>query len=454
MSKSTRTTNVVTTGHGTARRLRRFVGAAAVLALPLLVATTAAGASQRRTSVGAVSEISRGCRGQNAEAEQAVDGRFVYVTWIGCDGVGFARSTNGGRSFTRPMTVPDSIGHGAHHSGIGSGLPKYGWDPSIAVARDHTVYVAYMLYRHSRVHPMVAVSADRGASFARVSHVPSPGKNNWGDRDFVAVGPNGTLYLTWDYGPSLKTRHGNIVVQRSTNRGRTWSRISVVTPGYPDHGGAVAGPLVVEPSGRIDIAFWVLAGGAEKPPALPAGHIYFTSSTTGRTWSAPVAIRPRAGRIGPFVTWIDVDLALDRAGNLYATWDTQRPGGDVGWLSYSSDHGRTWSAARRVTPDHDNAEHIMAVTAGPRGTAYVGWLSDNSAHGFAQYVRAFSIRAGWRTGPLQVSRQFGNRNIWPGDTIGISMLPSTGNRPHTVQLSWGSAVNGSTSEIFGASAAP
>ena len=257
-------------------------------------------------------------------------------------------------------------------------MPKYGWDPSVAVAPDHRVYVAYMLYRHSHVHPMVAISHDHGATFARVSRPASPVRNNWGDRDFIAVGPTGTVYLTWDFGPSLspKSRHGNIVIQKSSDGGRTWSPITVVSPGFPDHGGGVAAPLLVEPGGRIDVAFWVWSGGALAPYALPPGHIYFTSSADGgRTWSKPVGIRPGAGRIGLFVTWIDVALSIDAAGNLYATWDTQSPGGDIGWLSYSTDHGRTWSPARRVTPDHDKAEHIMAVTSGPPGVAYVGWLT-------------------------------------------------------------------------------
>src|SRR5215467_9639698 len=131
--------------------------------------------SRHGPHVGPITEISRGCLGQNAEAEQAVDGRYVYVAWIGCDGIGFARSANGGRSFGRPVTVPGSVGHGYHRSGIGLGLPKYGWDPSVAVAPDHTVYVAYMLYRHSHVHPMVAISYDHGATFARVSRPASPG---------------------------------------------------------------------------------------------------------------------------------------------------------------------------------------------------------------------------------------------------------------------------------------
>ncbi len=181
----------------------------------------------------------------------------------------------------------------------------------------------------------------------------SPVKNNWGDRPFIAVGPTGTLYLTWDFGRSLSvnSRHGNIVIQRSADGGKTWSPITVVSPGFPDHGGGVAAPLLVEPGGRLDVAFWVWSGGALAPYALPPNHIYFTSSVDGgRTWSKPVAVRPAVGRIAYFVTWIDVALSIDAAGNLYATWDTQSPGGDIGWLSYSTDHGRTWSPAQRSRP--------------------------------------------------------------------------------------------------------
>jgi len=44
-----------------------------------------------------------------------------------------------------------------------------------------------------------------------------------------------------------------------------------------------------------------------------------------------------------------------------------------------------------------------------------------------------------------VSRQFGRRNVWPGDTIGIFLLPTHGHAPQKIQLSWGSAVSGSPS---------
>jgi hypothetical protein len=115
-------------------------------------------------------------------------------------------------------------------------------------------------------------------------------------------------------------------------------------------------------------------------------------------------------------------------------------GRDIGWLAYSTDHGKRWSTLRRVTPDTDNATHIVEVVGGSRGIAYVGWLADNSPHGYALYLRPFSIRKGWLSGPIKVSRTFGNAAVWPGDTFGISLEPTP--PPPAVVVSWGSAVGG------------
>lgn len=160
------------------------------------------------------------------------------------------------------------------------------------------------------------------------------------------------------------------------------------------------------------------------------------------------------------VWWIDGDIGIDAAGNLYATWDTQVNGQDVGWLSYSTNHGVTWSPLQRVTPDHDNAVHIVQVVGGQPGVAYIGWLADNAPQGYAMYLRPFSITHGWLSQPIQVSTSFGKKAVWPGDTFGISTLPSgsgDGNptvpaaspRWPRVLLSWGSATDPARlSEIF------
>ena len=80
----------------------------------------------------------------------------------------------------------------------------------------------------------------------------------------------------------------------------------------------------------------------------------------------------------------------------------------------------------------------MAVAGGRPGIAYVGYLKGGpvfispSPRRFSLYLRVFSVRRGWLSSPIRVSRKHGNRNGWPGDTIGISVMPG-----RRVMLSWG-----------------
>jgi hypothetical protein len=164
-----------------------------------------------------------------------------------------------------------------------------------------------------------------------------------------------------------------------------------------------------------------------------------------------VEVGSSAGSIAKLTWWIDGDLSMDRAGILYATWDTQTSAGDIGWLSYSTNHGRTWSKPRRVTQDKDNALHIVeSVGAGP-GVADVAWQSDNSPKGYATFLRPFSVKKGWLAPAIRVSNGFGNPKIWPGDTFGLALLPAAHGQsaPGRVGLSFGSAIGKSpNSEIY------
>jgi hypothetical protein len=340
------------------------------------------------------------------------------------------------------------------------------------VARSGTVYAAFMNSTKHHSFPVVDASFDHGQTFPQVSALVPRKRNNWGDRDFITVAPDGTLYLTWDYGPSAKkvtficshsgscafaTGDLNVVLQRSTDGGKTWGPLIHVSPGFPGSGGDSA-PLLAEPNGRIDLEYQGYHIYNHKTYAMKPAHSYFTSSADGgKTWSAPARVGPRKQTMSLAEWWIDGAIGSDSAGNLYITWDSQTGKRDIGWLSYSTDHGRTWSPLIRVTPDTDNATHIVQVAGGRPGTAYVGWLADNSRHGYAQYLRAFSIRHGWTSGPIRVSRQFGRRPVWPGDTFGITVLPRArpglpgprGADVQRVSLTWGSAVRPSKeSEIY------
>jgi hypothetical protein len=398
-----------------------------------------------------VTEVSSGCPGHNSEIEQAVDPArgYVYEEWIGCGHyIGFAVSADGGLHFVKPVILADSLG---------------AWDPSVAVAPDGTVYAAFMNATANHMFPVVAASSDHGRTFPRVTEVVPSTRGNWGDRDFIAVGPTGTVYLTWDYGPSAKEiklicKSGgscsfsagdlNIVAQKSADGGRTWSPMVHVSPGFPN-GGADSAPLLVAPDGWIYAEYQGYGVASPTQLTARAGHSFATSSTDGgATWSAPMRLGPAQLAMNDSEWWIDGDISADAAGNLYITWDTQSGGADIGWLSYSTDHGQHWSRLKRVTPDSGRGLHIVQVAGGQPGVAYVGWLTNDSPSGYALYLRAFSIRAGWLSAPIRVSRAYGNPSIWPGDTFGISTLPPLPAGPEAhwprVVVSWGSAVGGSS----------
>jgi hypothetical protein len=435
---------------------RRLVGV--LFGAALFFAATAAFAAVTSYAVNSLSDISTSCAGQNAEVEQAVDQThgYVYETWMGCSGIAFARSTDGGVHFGTPISVPGSGGSNTNS-----------WDPAVTVAPNGTVYATFMIAKGAQWYPIVAASFDHGVTFPQVSSLVPPDAKNWGDREFIAVGPDGTVYVTWDYGPNrtsvtnicatngscaFLTGDLNAVMQRSTDGGKTWSAIIPISPGFPASGGDLA-PMVVEPSGQIDVLYQGYHITNTTTYTMDPAYSYFTSSTDhGSTWSTPIAVGAQAGTMSLSEWWIDADIGIDAGGNLYAAWDTQGTNADgsandIGWLSFSANHGRNWSAPVQAPSDELNVPHIMEVVGGGAGIAYVSWLSNSDPRGYALYLRTFSTKTGWLNAPARISPEFGDPSVWPGDTTGISLLS-----PSQLVLSWGSATtsSGKKSDIYAA----
>ena len=400
--------------------------------------------------------VSRCAGPTNAEVVQAVDGRYVYEAWIGCNRrIGFARSVDGGRSFGPSRAV-----RGSHRKGL------HTWDPAIAVAPDGTVYVAYMVgpgegasNGSAPMRPAVAVSHDHGRSFDRASTLPVPATKNpvgsWGDRPFVAVGSHGTLYVTWDYGPrrdqvrivcpptsSCYFTGGdfNAVIQRSADGGRTWTKPAAISPSFP-LGGVYSAPIVAEPDGTLDVLYWQHPTDPKTLTVSP-GREYFTRSADGgATWSHPVLVGPQAGTIGLKEWWIDGSLAVDRGGILYAAWDTQSHGRDTAWLAWSTNGGKRWSPPVRVASSR--TEHLTQVAAAGRRNVYVAWQTVVPRKGYGTFLARYALGRGWTAPARKVSPAYGRPKVWPGDTFGLST------RGGTAILSWGSAVKGRAgSEIW------
>lgn len=454
------------------RTLRLSLVAAALAAgasLASVAGATAHGGSAPRSSVSANVRIST-CGGGNSEVEEATWHNDVYADWIGCGGIGFARSTDGGRHFSTAILLPGS----ANTDCTNSRCADTSWDPAIAVTSSGRLYTSFMHNAGTSRSPVVDASGNQGASFAQSVALPVPAssdpRGNWGDRDFLAVAPSGTVYVTWDYGPSysqvtIDCAHGgscsfasgdlNGVIQTSTNGGRTWTKVHPFTPDYP-YGGVPGAPILVQGNGTIDVQYLCFpTSGADH--TLHPGNEFFTRSTNGgATWSKPIRLWASVGTVSLTEWWIDGDLATDPAGDLYVTWDTQSSH-DVAWLTFSTDGGSRWHAPVRVTSPNGTVEELVQPAGVGRGLVDVGWQTPGP-HGYATYVRPYSVVKGWlRSAPLLVSSAYGSASIWPGDTFGLVAGPGPAtSHGLPAEMAWGSATPATpnVSEIYAAVASP
>ncbi len=437
-------------GSASARPVGMSVGSRTAVPVALVRSLGLVALSAPSAAVGSMVEVNGSLGTFNAEVESAVDPvtGYVYDEWIANDGIGFARSRDGGASFDPAFILPGS------QNFYDPATPKVfasSWDPAVVVSQDGVVYAAFMYatsFNNPAGSPYVAVSLDHGATFGTATPVIIPPKQSFSDRDFIAVAPDGTVYVTWNFAPLAKRiaflcsptgscsyakGDFNLLITASHDQGRTWSTPNVVTPNFP-RGGSLEGPVVVGADGEIFVQFDVFA--TAQNDRLSPGQEWFTSSKDGGvTWSTPFLLS------GPYtvqqaVWWIEGTLAIGPDGTLYAAWDVQTDQGDIGFVRYSTDQGVTWSPMIRVTPDVNDAAHIMQVAAGEGGVAYVGWLTNNTAAGaWGVYAATLTTSTNTVGSVVQVSSQVGDPAWWPGDTLGMAYL---GNGK--VSFSWGAQV--------------
>ena len=266
--------------------------------------------------------------------------------------------------------------------------------------------------------------------------------------------------MTWDYGPSaaavtyicnpagscaFATGDLNVVIQKSTDGGKTWGPIIPVSPGFPASGGDSA-PLVIEPNGRIDLEYQGYHITNDVTYTMTPAHSYFTSSDDGgSTWSTPVQVGPERLTMSKAEWWIDGAIGIDAGGNLYMTWDTQHQGRDIGWLAYSTDHGRTWSPLQRVTPDNDNATHIVEVAGGSQASRmWAGSPTILRAAMRSTCVLSRSPEVGYRlrfgSQPVSETRRSGRATLSGSPRYRRRISPGCSDEGSLV-VSWGSAIS-------------
>jgi hypothetical protein len=248
----------------------------------------------------------------------------VYVCWANERGrwkgnIRFARSTNGGKTFSPAITInSDGAGEPAGHA-----------FQSIAVDKLGRIYIAWIDERNKQktdrgAEIWLSVSTDQGQTFSRDRRILSDVCECC--RTSLKVDVTGNLYLTYRMVPRTGPMCRDIVVARSSDGGKTFAQTVVSYDKWEINGCPVAGPsFSFDKSNKLTVIWFM--GGGERP-----GLYYATSTDKGKTFSArqPLDSRQQIGKHAQivrlsdgrlFVAW---DYAADKASSAWGVLDLQK----------------------------------------------------------------------------------------------------------------------------------
>ena len=308
-------------------------------------------------------------------------------------------SNDSGTTFTDVLLPGWDLATGAN------GLFKHvqaGGDPVLAFAPDGTLYFSALVYDFSFPNRTpsgvaVAVSHDGGSTWAAPVMVHYEDANNFlNDKDWIAAGSGGNVYVTWTLFKFNKP-HGylssNIVESVSHDYGATWSDPIIVSdPAHPfDQGSSPA----VAPDGAVYVAYeGNQANDVTKDQIVLArsadGGLTFTNVELGRVYDDigcyPANVAQGRARLSfeQFRVSSFPSLAIDpTTGGLAIAWadDQLNPGCAAGAHSFSgltnnqvklvtSSDGLSWTAPNIITTGADKAYPAVGANAGRTVVGY------------------------------------------------------------------------------------
>jgi len=278
------------------------------------------------------------CRGSanqyDPQIEMAEDGT-LYASWLdGFDpGVTFARSDDGGRSWTRPVHVDKQL--------------AWSDKPIIAVSDDgEDVYVAFN--GPTAGDAWVAISHDGGDTFAQPLALGKSTRYHFAGGGVVT--PDGTVA----FGQTTYTQKSSgmvrVLATTSADGGHSWRNVKVdlvakqpdcVSTGCPDDFYGPQAAMAGDSAGGLVIVY----NGASRRNG-PQRAYARSSSDGGHTWSARTRLSPRpadaafpaavGGEPGDFRVW----YMDDRKGS-DDRWNV--------WYRESTDGGARWSRSLRIS---------------------------------------------------------------------------------------------------------
>jgi hypothetical protein len=286
----------------------------------------------------------------------------LYLVWgdsrNGSDDIYFAKSTNGGTTWSANTKVSDDSGS------------VNAWSPSLVVDSSDNLYVTWTDNRGGNWDNYFAKSINGGTTWSTSVKVNDDVSSTTNGRPSKLVIDNsGNLHLVW----STANGGSDLYSATSTNGGTTWSaRVRI-----NDVAGQVwlSSPpgLTVDDSGNL-YTIW-----NDNRDFVGKSHIYFSKSTDGGgTWSANVDASNNPN--GTNTVYL-MGLVVDSNGTLSAIWGDSREGDE--WNVYfarSTNGGANWNSAIRVNDNTTLAQYQVILAIDGNDNLYAAWADQRNGN--------------------------------------------------------------------------
>jgi flagellar hook assembly protein FlgD len=269
----------------------------------------------------------------------AVDSQgTIHLAWqdteYGASEILYARSTDGGVTFSAPVNISND--------------PETSAKVELAVDGD-TIYAVWTDDKGL----WVAHSTDGGNSFVKTYRMPDSNGSDPNEAQ-IAVGSDHRLHVVYQQG----TAAAQIYYMYSDDAGVTFSvPLAISASGLKSTSPSIA----VDNTGHVYVA-WV-----DSTSTTSHSEIYMAiSADAGANFAAPFNVTNNQGiSIGP-------DLAVDSAGTLYMVWQDTTPGNYEAMFTHSIDHGASFGAQVNIAPSQLGSL-ITHVAADSKGNIFVVW---------------------------------------------------------------------------------
>ncbi len=310
--------------------------------------------------------------GESRRAQLLIEGNDVYIVWNdstpGNDEVFFAKSTDGGKSFDKPINLSQNDGPSAF--------------PRLTVSGTN-VYVVWYDYSPDQSDIFFAKSNDGGKSFktTNISDTPMPSYNPWvaasSNYVYVVFNDGGrTASMEFTTGETrivdINTGDEELILLRSEDYGETFEFINLSnTPGNTSW------------NARISVLGSNVFVNWNEREGTGEGDVFFTKSEdNGNSFSMPINVSNNP------LNSVDSLIAFNE-NNLYIVWNDASGNSTDIYFVKSVDNGNTFDPP--INLSHSTSKSIMtrdSALAVSGDKIFVVWYDESKKENYVFFTKS------------------------------------------------------------------